>query len=131
MPPRRAGTIVGMAAKDDLGRAGEDRAALHLTAAGMRVVDRNWRCPGGEIDIVALDGPDLVIVEVKTRTSLAFGDPLSAVDDRKHARLWRLGVAWSKTHSDMARGRSLRIDLVAVTGPVAALADVSHLRDLR
>ena len=56
-----------MAAKDDLGRKGEALAADFLTEAGMRVVDRNWRCSQGEIDLVARDGDELVFVEVKTR----------------------------------------------------------------
>ena len=56
-----------MRAKDVLGRRGEELAAGYLEAQGMRIVDRNWRCPEGEIDIVALDGDALVIAEVKTR----------------------------------------------------------------
>ena len=50
-----------------LGRSGEELAAGFIEAQGMRIVDRNWRCPEGEIDIVALDGDALVIAEVKTR----------------------------------------------------------------
>lgn len=120
-----------MAAKDDLGRAGEDRAAAHLDAIGMRVVDRNWRCPEGEIDIVALDCTDLVVVEVKTRSSPSFGDPLTAVGHAKQSRLWRLGRAWAAAHPSEARHRSLRLDVVAITGPDPATADLDHLRDLR
>ena len=56
-----------MKAKDLLGRRGEELAADYLESQGMRIVDRNWRCPEGEIDIVALDGDALVIAEVKTR----------------------------------------------------------------
>ena len=69
-----------MRAKDVLGRRGEDLAAGYLEAQGMRIVDRNWRCSEGEIDIVALDGDALVIAEVKTRKSLAYGHPFEAVE---------------------------------------------------
>ena len=79
-----------MRAKDVLGRRGEDLAADFLQAHGMRIVERNWRCPEGEIDIVALDGDALVIAEVKTRKSLAFGHPFEAVGADKLARLHRL-----------------------------------------
>ena len=64
-----------MRAKDVLGRRGEELAAGYLEAQGMRIVDRNWRCAEGEIDIVALDGDALVIAEVKTRKSLPTGIP--------------------------------------------------------
>ena len=68
-----------MKAKDLLGRRGEDLAAGYLESLGMLVVERNWRCTEGEIDIVALDGDALVIAEVKTRRSLDYGHPFEAV----------------------------------------------------
>lgn len=67
-----------MADKDQRGRAGEARAERHLIASGYRVLDRNWRCPQGEIDLVAARGPALVIVEVKTRRTELFGHPFAA-----------------------------------------------------
>jgi putative endonuclease len=115
-------------AKDFLGRLGEDRAVAFLTGLGYRILDRNWRCAVGEIDIVALDGPDLVVVEVKTRTSRAFGHPFEAVTAAKAGRLWRLGSAWRRGHPDVHVART-RIDLVAVLG--AHVQDVDHLRGLR
>lgn len=118
-----------MAAKDDLGRAGEQRAAEHLRAHGYTILDRNWRCPQGEVDIVAVDGTDLVVVEVKTRRSEIFGHPFEAIDERKRARLWRLATAWICAHRDLARGRRLRLDAVAVLGSDPATATVEHLRD--
>lgn len=118
-----------MAAKDDFGRAGEERAAAHLRSAGFTVIDRNWRCPQGEIDIVAVRGRDLVVVEVKSRRSVAFGHPLEAIDARKAARLWRLALAWIVAHPDLARGRRLRIDAIALTGPDAPTAVLEHLED--
>ncbi|NHI16826.1 YraN family protein [Microbacterium excoecariae] len=119
-----------MAHNTTLGRAGEERAAAYLAEAGARVVDRNWRCPAGEIDIVALERGRLAIVEVKTRTSRRYGHPFEAIDDDKLARLWRLALAWARAHPDVARGRQLRVDAIAVTGPDAATATVEHLRGL-
>jgi putative endonuclease len=82
-----------MKAKDLLGRHGETLAVAFLETQGMRIVDRNWRCSEGEIDIVALDGDTLVIAEVKTRKNLAYGHPFEAVDAAKLARLHRLGLS--------------------------------------
>ena len=65
-----------MAKKDELGRRGEDVAAEYVEAQGMRVVERNWRCREGEIDVVALDGDEVVVVEVKTRSGTGYGHAL-------------------------------------------------------
>lgn len=118
-----------MAAKDDLGRAGEQRAAAHLEASGYRIIDRNWRCPHGEIDLVAHSAGVLAVVEVKTRTSEAFGHPFEAIDRRKAARLWRLALAWIAAHPDQARGHRLRVDALAVIGPDPWTARLEHLED--
>ncbi|MEV7691944.1 YraN family protein [Microbacterium sp. NPDC089189] len=120
-----------MAAKDDLGRDGEQRAATYLDDAGFVVLERNWRCADGEIDIVALDGDEVVVVEVKTRSSERFGHPFEAVDARKRARLWRLAGVWCRQHPDLARGRGVRLDAVAIIGTGDDERGVEHLRDLR
>ena len=116
-----------MAEKDEVGRRGEQVAVDHLTERGYRVLDRNWRCPIGELDIVALDGPELVVVEVKARRSLAFGDPLEAVTDAKLTRLCLLAGAWRRAHPAV-RPRGSRIDLVGVLLPRQGLPTVDHLR---
>lgn len=100
-----------MAHKDDLGRAGEQLAAEHLTALGWTVIDRNWRCRQGEIDIVALDGGTTVMVEVKTRSSVDYGHPLDAITPRKLARLRRLAGAWCEHHPGPRR---VRLDVIGV-----------------
>lgn len=120
-----------MADKDVRGRAGEDRAARYLVAEGFTVLDRNWRCPAGELDIVVARGGDLVVVEVKTRRTDWFGHPFEAVDARKLKRLWRLAGAWVLAHPDRARGRRVRVDVVGVTGEDPATAVIEHLVDLR
>jgi len=118
-----------MAAKDDLGRAGEERAVDHLRRSGYRILDRNWRCPQGEIDIVAEHHGALAVIEVKTRTSEAYGHPFDAIDARKASRLWRLAMAWIAAHPDEARGRHLRVDAIAVTGADPATGRLEHLED--
>lgn len=101
-----------MATKDTVGRAGEDLAREWLTRKGLEILDANWRCPIGELDIVALDGDVLAFVEVKTRTSTAFGHPAESVTREKVARLRRLAGAWVEAHEVHASG--MRIDVVAV-----------------
>ncbi|WOF21578.1 YraN family protein [Microbacterium betulae] len=120
-----------MARKDDLGRAGEERAARYLASAGYDILARNWRCPEGEIDIVARRGARLAVVEVKTRSGTAYGHPLEAVDARKLRRLWRLAAAWVRAHPAAAAGRSLRVDAIALTGRDPETARLEHLEDLR
>ncbi|MCR2801070.1 MULTISPECIES: YraN family protein [unclassified Microbacterium] len=120
-----------MAAKDERGRAGEQRAARYLEQAGWRVLDRNWRCAQGEVDIVATCADSLVVVEVKTRRSDAFGHPLEAVDERKRRRLWQLAFAWLAAHPDLVQGRRLRLDVIAITGDDPATAPLEHVQDLR
>lgn len=120
-----------MAAKDIFGRAGEDRAAEHLSAHGYQILARNWRCSQGEIDIVAEYAGVICVIEVKTRTSLNFGHPFDAVDERKRERLWRLGYAWCRDHGDLARNRVLRVDVIGIVGPDPRAGALEHLVDLR
>ena len=115
-----------MRAKDLLGRRGEELAAGYLESQGMLIVDRNWRCPEGEIDIVALDGDSLVIAEVKTRKSLAYGHPFEAVGVAKLSRLHRLASAWCRHHE--LRMPFRRVDVVAVLDDGAGQPRVEHLK---
>lgn len=114
-----------MAAKDALGRRGEAIAARHLEARGLTIVDRNWRCAQGEIDLVARHGDELVFVEVKTRSSVAFGHPLESITPAKLARLRRLAAAWCEAHP--GGHDRIRIDAVAVIAPPGLTAEVEHL----
>lgn len=115
-----------MAAKDDLGRRGEDLAAQFLTDVGYTVIDRNWRCARGEIDLVARDGNDTVFVEVKTRSSTSFGHPFEAITAQKLARLRRLAGAWCEAHP--YRRGAVRIDAISVIAPAGSEPVVEHLR---
>jgi putative endonuclease len=120
-----------MAAKDVLGRAGEDRAARYLESCGYVVLDRNWRIRDGELDLVVARSGELVVVEVKTRRGEGFGHPFEAIDQRKQRRLWRLAVAWIEAHPEQAQGRRLRLDAVAIVGADPSTATLEHLEDLR
>jgi putative endonuclease len=102
-----------MTTRNEVGRYGEDVAVSYLRDVGFCIVERNWRCPEGEVDIVAVDGDDVVIVEVKTRRGHAAGHPLEAVTPEKLARLRRLAAAWVQGHPSRERG--LRIDVIGVT----------------
>ncbi|TPW72350.1 YraN family protein [Schumannella sp. 10F1B-5-1] len=115
-----------MAAKDELGRHGERLAEQHLTGRGIRVVDRNWRCPLGEIDLVARDGDDVVFVEVKTRRGVGYGHPLEAITAVKLARLRRLAGAWCAAHPEV-RG-SVRIDAIGIVAVRGAEPRIEHLQ---
>jgi putative endonuclease len=110
-----------MRVKDAVGRFGEQLAAQHLEAAGLQILARNWRCRSGELDLVARDGSQLVFVEVKTRSSLAFGAPAEAVDRAKSARIRQLALRWIMAEREAGRPEFwsvLRFDVVTVVrGP--------------
>lgn len=95
-----------------LGARGEHHACAYLSAQGYRVVATNWRCREGEIDIVALDGDEVVVIEVKTRRSSRFGPAIEAVTHEKHLRLRRLAALWMREHEVRASG--VRLDVVGV-----------------
>jgi putative endonuclease len=111
-----------------LGHYGERLAARHLTGLGMVLLDRNWRCDAGEIDLVLRDGDVLVICEVKTRRSEGCGSPHEAVTPGKLERLQRLALFWAEAHD--VRPSEVRIDLVAVRCPGRGAAVVDHVSGL-
>ncbi|NNG39743.1 YraN family protein [Flexivirga sp. ID2601S] len=114
----------------ELGRLGEDEAARYLQLQGLTVIERNWRCREGEIDIVALDdvGDCLIVVEVKTRTSNAFGTPMEAVTPVKARRLRVLAARWLQDHP-IGPAR-VRIDVIGVLRPVRGPLQLEHLQDV-
>ncbi|MEU6932189.1 MULTISPECIES: YraN family protein [unclassified Streptomyces] len=110
-----------------LGRYGEELAARRLTAAGLHVLARNWRCGRtGEIDIVARQGDTLVVCEVKTRREGAFEHPMAAVTPRKAERLRRLAACWLDRHGGPPAGGGVRIDLVGVLLPRRGAPVLTH-----
>lgn len=95
------------------GNIGEEITAEYLNGLGFRILDRNWRIKEGEIDLVALSPEEeIVFVEVKTRTSATFGDPLESISETKLHRIQRLALAWLATHQKL--GAPYRIDVAGV-----------------
>lgn len=117
------------AAKQAIGAYGESVARHHLSDQGLVVLDSNWRCERGEIDLVLRDGNVLVVCEVKTRSAAqTCGTPHEAVTDAKLRRLRRLATAWQEAHG--VRADDVRIDLVAVIRPPRGRAEVEHVKGI-
>ncbi len=109
-----------------IGAFGEATIARYLETLGYDIIERNWRIKEGEIDLIACDSNSLLhFVEVKARSSRAFGDPLEAIDRDKARRLQRLALAWLATHHHL--GSEFAIDVAAVL----LAADGSHTIDFR
>lgn len=97
-----------------LGRRGEDRAVVYLRTHGYRIVERNFRCKLGELDVIARDGDTLVFVEVRTRSSGSRGGALemiSAAKQRQVARVASYYLAIRRLES-----ATCRFDVVGITG---------------
>lgn len=89
--------------KGIIGKLGEDRACAYLESCGYRIIDRNFRCRAGEIDIIAASGNTICFAEVKTRRSLSFGLPREAVGRTKKARIKRAAAYYLLCHREYAR----------------------------
>jgi putative endonuclease len=96
-----------------LGADGERVAERFLRAHHYTILARNYRCPAGEVDLVALDRGTVVFVEVKTRAQLAFGGPADAVDRRKQRQIQRVAEYYLAVHRLL--DRNARFDVVAVS----------------
>jgi putative endonuclease len=95
-----------------LGRRGEARAARHVRRHGLRVIDRNWRCPDGELDILARDGDLLVVIEVRSARTEFAGGPATTVGPDKQRRLIHLAQRWLL--SSRWKPAGVRFDVVGV-----------------
>ena len=115
-----------MRSKDVLGRQGEQAAVEFLQAAGFHILDRNWRCAEGELDIVAAHRRSLVVCEVKTRSGNRYGSPLEAISRGKQRRLRRLAVSWLVAHGVLFD--QVRIDVVGITRDRSGEFSVEHMR---
>jgi putative endonuclease len=104
-----------VAAHIAFGQRGEALAADWYRLHGYSVVDRNWRSPVGEIDLIVRRGRLVVVAEVKARTSAAFGVPALAVTPAKQRRLRHLAAMWLAEHR-VPRRADVRFDVVAITG---------------
>ncbi|UOY01536.1 YraN family protein [Blastococcus sp. PRF04-17] len=109
----------------ELGSHGEDLAVTYLTDEGLTVLDRNWRCREGELDVVARDRTTLVFCEVKTRRGTGYGDPVEAVTYAKQRRLRVLAQRWLAAHDEHAP--EVRFDVIGIVLRADGLAKVTHL----
>ena len=101
--------------RHDLGRAGERLALEHYERLGFRLLDRNYRTPAGELDLILYDGATIVFAEVKTRRAPTVIDPVESVTPTKQRRVRRLAAAWlAERGRDRPHARELRFDAVGV-----------------
>ncbi|MDT0203266.1 YraN family protein [Nocardioides sp. AE5] len=112
--------------KQRLGAYGETLAARYLVERGMDLLDHNWSCPEGEIDLVLREGRTLVFCEVKTRRSARYGSPFEAVTALKIARMRRLGAAWLTATG--TRAPEFRLDMVGIIAPAHGAPQIEHVR---
>jgi putative endonuclease len=117
---------MAMHPKDVLGKDGEQAAVDYLESCGFRILDRNWRCAEGEIDIVAVERHTFVVCEVKTRSGTRYGTPLEAVGRAKRNRLRRLAVRWLTAHG--VRFDQIRIDVIGLLYEGTGGFTIQHIR---
>ena len=103
-----------MRTRREVGGSGEDLAAAWYEANGYEVVDRNWRCRHGELDLVLRNGRQVVFCEVKARTGLGFGTPAEAITRDKKQRIRFLAARWLEDAKP--RPAEIRFDVAAVLG---------------
>ncbi|NYG58143.1 putative endonuclease [Nocardioides daedukensis] len=111
--------------KQALGAYGEALAARYLVQKGMVLLDHNWRCRDGEIDLILRDGRTLVICEVKTRRTTTYGTPFEAISLTKIGRLKRLAAQWLSTNG--VRVQDIRLDMVGVIAPSVGTPHIEHV----
>jgi putative endonuclease len=99
--------------RKDKGDQGEDRAEAFLRQEGYRILERNYRCPLGEMDIIARDGKTVVFVEVKTRSSDRFGPPQAAIGPQKQRRMTAIALCYLKGKGWLST--PARFDVAAVS----------------
>jgi putative endonuclease len=105
--------------RKDAGDQGEADALRHLQAAGLKLITRNYRCPGGELDLVMLDQQTLVFVEVRFRRDRNFGGALASINTRKQQRLLLAAQRFLQTHREYQKLRG-RFDVVSLEGDAGA-----------
>ena len=103
---------VSLSPKRQLGDAAEALAADYLSRQGLRLLARNWRVRGGEVDLICADGPVLVFVEVRLRRSAAYGGAAASIDLAKQRRLIVAARHYLQRHQRSCRDRPCRFDAV-------------------
>jgi len=134
--PSRAFPLIGMSAPSriETGRNGEDIAADYLEKNGYRILDRNYRFEGAEVDIICFEpneryehGGELAFVEVKTRRNQAYGSPEEAVSDVKQEKVAKASEAW--LHERRMDGSPCRFDVIAITISPRGEPRIEHFKD--
>jgi len=110
-----------------LGERGEEIAAAYLMGQKFTIVERNFRCKGGEVDIIAREGKTLVFVEVKTRRNLSYGPPQLALTPFKQRQISKAALTWLAKNKMF--GASARFDVVAILLPDQDVPVIEHIRD--
>jgi putative endonuclease len=105
--------LVRFVAGVPLGKRGERAAERNLKRRGYRIVARNFRAAGAELDLIAMHGDTIVFVEVKTRNGIGAGEPVDSVDQRKQERMRRAAEAFAARRG--MSDRAMRFDVVAIT----------------
>jgi putative endonuclease len=103
---------MSMDPRRQLGNWGEEQAARYLRAQGYEIIERNWRCAAGELDLIAWEREHLVFVEVRTRRGRTYGTPEESVTPTKQAKLIELAQTYMQKHPELEC--AWRIDVVAV-----------------
>ena len=116
--------------KQLLGATGEEIAVDYLVSQGYVVFDRNWRSKSGEIDIIASEKfnsqDELIFIEVKTRSSRDYGDPIQAITATKYLRMYRLALEWLSENS--ASREAWRLDVISIVISKADQIEIDHLK---
>jgi len=116
--------------KQLLGATGEEIAVDYLVSQGYVVFDRNWRSKSGEIDIIASEKfnsqDELIFIEVKTRSSRDYGDPIQAITATKYLRMYRLALEWLSENS--ASREAWRLDVISIVISRAQEVEIDHLK---
>jgi putative endonuclease len=110
-----------------LGARGEEIAAAYLKGRKFTIIERNFRCKGGEVDIIARDGKTLVFVEVKTRRNLAFGPPQLSLTPFKQRQISKAALTWLA--KNRLFGAAARFDVIAILIPDHDVPVIEHIRD--
>ena len=108
-------------------KLGEEAAVQYLSRAGYAVVDRNYRCPAGEVDVVARVGRELVFAEVRTRTGPAFGTPEDSITPPKAAKMSACALTYLAERG--AGPTSWRVDFIAVDVRGGRVTQIRHLKN--
>ncbi|MCW2805853.1 MAG: hypothetical protein JWN06_4070 [Propionibacteriaceae bacterium] len=124
--------VLNVGSRQQVGALGEDLAVAELERQGMEIIARNWRCPIGELDVIAVETVGtrrtLVFCEVKCRTGLGFGDPLESITEAKVRKLRQLAAQW--LISEGRHANDVRLDAVGVIMLRGELPRLTHVRGI-